>query len=182
MDSNKITTHIKSTSHEQIMRKINYLVIVLSIIAIFAGGITLYTSTVQDENEVKLSMLFFVLGITLITIGIIYLCTKSKYDVYKETGSPTKLKKYYFNKKNMGILKEALVAGSFDQTKSVAFVDNGDAHMEVILSKDNAFSVVQLFEISSFSEEIVTPVYYFTGTKASALSAYLKRCEKEVSR
>ena len=49
--------------------------------------------------------------------------------------------------------------------------------MDILISQDNQFAALQLFQFVPYTYTPVTPVHYFTGSQAAAVSAFLSKCK-----
>ena len=53
---------------------------------------------------------------------------------------------------------------------------SGNVRMDVMISQDNKFAALQLFQFVPYTYTPVTSVRYFTGSEAAAVSAFLSKC------
>ena len=67
--------------------------------------------------------------------------------------------------------------GKIDAESSVKNDASGNVRMDVMLSQDNKFAAVQLFQFVPYTYTPVTSVRYFTGNEAAAVSAFLSKCK-----
>ncbi|MDR3218930.1 MAG: hypothetical protein LBU22_08140 [Dysgonamonadaceae bacterium] len=169
------TQDIKTTQHSQIVKKISFLNILISILLVIAGITTFYISSgVDKENSIWVIFLFLA-AICLIAAGAILFFARWKYEVYEKTGSPVVQKTYSFTKKEIDILKSVLDQEQFQSGKPIVFLPNGDAHLDVLFSKDNQFAVAQLKEYIPFTFQPVSSIYYFHQATADAFIKYVNR-------
>ena len=113
-------------------------------------------------------MLLMVLGTAFFLLGIFRLFWKSKEVVYIPTGSITKERSVFFDLKHMGKLKEMIEKGQLSIEEGVKSEGSGNVRLDVILSQDNKFAAVQLFQFVP---------YYYTGNDAATISAFLAKCK-----
>ncbi|MDR3340349.1 MAG: hypothetical protein LBT25_09735 [Candidatus Symbiothrix sp.] len=84
--------------------------------------------------------------------------------------------------KEIEILKSVLEQEEFQSGKPVVFLPNGDAHLDVIFSKDNQFAAAQLKEYIPFAFQPVSSIYYFYQAAAGDFIEYVKRYVQYVKR
>ena len=122
-------------------------------------------------------MLLMVLGTAFFLLGIFRLFWKSKEVVYIPTGSITKERSVFFDLKHMGKLKEMIEKGQLSIEEGVKSEGSGNVRLDVILSQDNKFAAVQLFQFVPYTYTPVTSVHYYTGNDAATISAFLAKCK-----
>lgn len=66
-------------------------------------------------------------------------------------------------------------SGSFSANTDLRSETTGNIRMDVILSEDNKFAAVQLFQFVPYTYQPITSVHYFTNEKASAVAAFLAK-------
>lgn len=118
-----------------------------------------------------------VLGTAFFLLGIFRLFWKSKEVVYIPTGSVTKERSVFFDLKHMGKLKEMIEKGQLSTEDGVKSEGSGNVRLDVILSQDNKFAAVQLFQFVPYTYTPVTSVHYYTGNDAATISAFLAKCK-----
>ena len=106
-------------------------------------------------------MLLMVLGTAFFLLGIFRLFWKSKEVVYIPTGSITKERSVFFDLKHMGKLKEMIEKGQLSIEEGVKSEGSGNVRLDVILSQDNKFAAVQLFQFVPYTYTPVTSVNYY---------------------
>lgn len=77
----------------------------------------------------------------------------------------------------MGKLKEMIEKGHLTLEDGVKSEGSGNVRMDVILSQDNKFAAVQLFQFVPYTYTPVTSVHYYTGNDAATVSAFLSKCK-----
>lgn len=179
METTHITENIHAMLHPQIIKKINIQTIILSFILSIAGIISIYACYRQEDTKSSAAMLLLIAGILLIGTGIILLFAKYGKKVYKETNSPIKNNEYYFAREKTELLKKALTKNDFSDLKPVSFSENGsNSRLNIILSEDNNFAAVQLFEFVPYAYHPVSQVCYFEGNSVKPLIDYLHKCQQ----
>ncbi len=165
--------NINEVNHPHIEKRINYIVVIGSIIGMIAGGLVIYSS----NTDATINTGLLSIGVTIIIIGIYFLLVKSKQNLYKETGSKISKKSFFFERSDFDRMIEILNSASFDE-KPIKFLGTGSTRLDVISSKDNQFAAAQLLEFVPFQHEPATPVYYFTNDQAKNFIAYIEKCAK----
>ena len=100
-----------------------------------------------------------VLGTACFLLGIFRLFWKSKEVVYIPTGRITKERSVFFDLKHMGKLKEMIEKGQLSIEEGVKSEGSGNVRLDVILSQDNKFAAVQLFQFVPYTYTPVTSVH-----------------------
>ena len=76
-----------------------------------------------------------------------------------------------------GTLKEMIEKGHLAVEDGVKREGSGNVRMDIILSQDNKFAAVQLFQFVPYTYTPVTSVHYYTGNDAATVSAFLSKCK-----
>ena len=122
-------------------------------------------------------MALMVFGTGLFLLGIFRLFWKSKEVVYVPTGSIAKERSIFFDLKHMDKLTDLVNSGSFSADSKIKSEASGNIRMDVILSADNKFAAVQLFQFVPYTYQPVTAVHYFTNDVAAAVAAFLTKSQ-----
>ena len=96
--------------------------------------------------------------------------------VYLPTGSVTKERSMFFDLKHIGELTEMIERGNPDCEAGIKSESSGNVRMDIMISQDNKFAALQLFQFVPYTYTPVTSVRYFTGSDAAAVSAFLSKC------
>ena len=170
MATQAIDATIFASTHPDIAKRTSVSGLIFSV-AMLLLGILIFASTFEvTDRSSTLSMLLMVLGTAFFLLGIFRLFWKSKEVVYIPTGSITKERSVFFDLKHMGKLKEMI-------EKGVKSEGSGNVRLDVILSQDNKFAAVQLFQFVPYTYTPVTSVHYYTGNDAATISAFLAKCK-----
>ena len=143
---------------------------------------TLFTSSHPDiakrtsVSGLIISALMMLAGI-LIFASIFEMHDRSKEIVYLPTGSVAKERSLFFDLKYIGKLTEMLESGNLDSESGVKSESSGNVRMDIMISQDNKFAALQLFQFVPYTYTPVTSVRYFTGNEAAAVSAFLSKCK-----
>ena len=113
----------------------------------------------------------------VILLGVFRLFWKSKEMVYLPTGSVTKERSMFFDLKHIGELTEMIERGNPDCEAGIKSESSGNVRMDIMISQDNKFAALQLFQFVPYTYTPVTSVRYFTGSEAAAVSAFLSKCK-----
>lgn len=177
MATQAIDATIFASTHPDIVKRTSISGLIFSAVMLLLG-ILVFVSTFEVTNRSStLSMLLMVLGTAFFLLGIFRLFWKSKEVVYLPTGSVTKERSIFFDLKHMGKLKEMIEKGHLTLEDGVKSEGSGNVRMDVILSQDNKFAAVQLFQFVPYTYTPVTSVHYYTGNDAATVSAFLSKCK-----
>ena len=164
MATQAIDATIFASTHPDIAKRTSVSGLIFSV-AMLLLGILIFASTFEvTDRSSTLSMLLMVLW-------------KSKEVVYIPTGSITKERSVFFDLKHMGKLKEMIEKGQLSIEEGVKSEGSGNVRLDVILSQDNKFAAVQLFQFVPYTYTPVTSVHYYTGNDAATISAFLAKCK-----
>ena len=163
MATQAIDATIFASTHPDIAKRTSVSGLIFSV-AMLLLGILIFASTFEvTDRSSTLSMLLMVLGTAFFLLGIFRLFWKSKEVVYIPTGSITKERSVFFDLKHMGKLKEMIEKGQLSIEEGVKSEGSGNVRLDVILSQDNKFAAVQLFQFVPYTYTPVTSVHYYTG-------------------
>lgn len=162
--SQELKQNIKTTNHPQIIKSINYWAVITSNILLALGAACLFLPQ-------------YAIGATLIVLGIILLLVKYKRNVYEKTGSAVKYNSYFFAKEKLAGIENLLSLEDIQNAKPVKFESTGGAKIEYMASGDKQFLAVQLFDYKPFVFEPVSPILYFTESKATDLINFFEKCK-----
>lgn len=175
MANQTVQATIFTAMHPDIAKRTNVGSMFISLAMLVVGFAAFFSAFQLDDQSSSLSMLLMVLGTALLLMGIFRVFWKSKEMVYLPTGSATKEHSLYFDTRHAGDISELLKAGKFPVDNVIKSAHSGNVRLDVLLSQDSRFAAVQLFQFVPYTYDPVTPVYYFIGEQASALSAYLQK-------
>lgn len=165
------------SEHPDIVKRTSFSGLILSV-AMLLIGILIFASIFEmSDKSSTVSMALMVLGTALVLLGVFRLFWKSKEMVYLPTGSVAKERSLFFDLKHINKLAEMIERGKLDAESSVKSDASGNVRMDVMLSQDNKFAAVQLFQFVPYTYTPVTSVRYFTGNEAAAVSAFLSKCK-----
>lgn len=139
-------------------------------------GILSFASTFELEDKSStISMALMVFGTGLFLVGIFRIFWKSKEVVYVPTGSVAKEQSVFFDLKHMDKLKELVNFGNLSMDSGIKSETSGNLRMDIILSEDNKFAAVQLFQFIPYTYQPITTVHYFTNGEAATIAAFLAK-------
>lgn len=166
---------IFASAHPDIAKRTSISGILFSSVMLLVGVLSFVSTFELEDKSSTISMALMVLGTGLFLLGIFRLFWKSKEVVYLPTGSITKERSVFFDLKNMDNLTTLVNSGSFSANTELRSETTGNIRMDVILSEDNQFAAVQLFQFVPYTYQPITSVRYFTNEKASAVAAFLAK-------
>ena len=177
MATQTIDATLFASSHPDIAKRTSVSGLIISV-GMMLVGILIFASIFEmSDKSSTLSKGLMVLGTALILLGVFRLFWKSKEIVYLPTGSVAKERSLFFDLKHIGKLTEMLESGKLDGEAGVKSESSGNVRLDVMISQDNKFAALQLFQFVPDTYTPVTSVCYFTGNEAAAVSAFLSRCK-----
>lgn len=173
MSTQTINATIFASTHPDITKRTSASRLIIST-GMLVVGILLFVSLFEmGDKSSAVSMALMVIGTALILSGVFRLFWRSKEIVYLPTGSVTKERSIYFDLKHLGKLTEMLEHKLLNGESEIKSDASGNVRMDIMLSHDNKFAAVQLFQFVPYTYVPVTSVCYFTGEDATAVSAFL---------
>lgn len=177
MATQTIDTTLFASTHPDIAKRTSISGIILSAVMMLIGiALFMFIFQMGDKSS-TVSMALMVLGSALILFSIFRLFWKSKEIIYLPTGSVAKECSFFFDLKYMNRLIDMIEQGELDAENSVKSDPSGNVRMDAVISRDNKFAAVQLFQFVPYSYTPVTTVCYFNGKEAAAVSTFLLKCK-----
>lgn len=158
MATQAIDATIFASTHPDIVKRTSISGLIFSAVMLLLGILVFVSTFEVTDRSSTLSMLLMVLGTAFFLLGIFRLFWKSKEVVYLPTGSVTKERSIFFDLKHMGKLKEMIEKGHLTLEDGVKSEGSGNVRMDVILSQDNKFAAIQLFQFVPYTYTPVTSV------------------------
>ena len=115
--------------------------------------------------------------VTFVLLGVFRLFWKSKEVVCLPTGSVTKERSVFFDLKYLGKLTDMIENEQLNGETEIKSSGSGNVRMDVMISQDNKFAAVQLYQFVPYTYTPVTSVRYYTGSDAVAVSTFLEKCK-----
>ncbi len=175
MATQTIDATIFASSHPDIAKRTSISGIVFSCIMLLVGILSFASTFELEDKSSTISMALMVFGTGLFLIGIFRMFWKSKEVVYVPTGSVAKERSAFFDLKHMDKLKELVNSGNFSIDSEIKSEASGNLRMDVILSEDNKFAAIQLFQFVPYTYQPITTVHYFTNGEAATVAAFLAK-------
>lgn len=177
MVTQTIDATLFASSHPDIAKRTSISGLIFSV-AMLVIGILIFASIFEmNDKSSTVSMALMVMGTALVLLGVFRLFWKSKEMVYLPTGSVAKERSLFFDLKYIGKLTEMIESGRLDHESGVKSDSSGNIRMDIMISQDNKFAALQLFQFVPYTYTPVTSVRYFTGSEAAAVSAFLSKCK-----
>lgn len=174
MATQTIDATIFASTHPDIAKRFSVSGLIFSSIMLLAGVLAFVFTLGLDDRSSTMGMSLMVLGTGLILVGIFRMFWKSKEVVYVPTGSIAKERTVFFDLKNLDKLTALVNSGSFAE-KELKSEASGNLRMDVILSADNKFAAIQLFQFVPYTYQPVTDVRYFTNEDATAFATFMMK-------
>ena len=173
MATQTIDATLFASSHPDIAKRTSVSGLIISLVMMVVGILIFVSIFEMNDKSSTISMGLMVLGTALILLGVFRLFWKSKEIVYLPTGSVAKERSMFFDLKYIGKLTEMIENGNLDSEAGVKSESSGN----IMISQDNKFAALQLFQFVPYTYTPVTSVRYFTGSEAAAVSAFLSKCK-----
>ena len=180
MATQTIDATLFTSSHPDIAKRTSVSGLIISALMMLAGILIFASIFEMHDRSSTISMGLMVLGTALILLGVFRLFWKSKEIVYLPTGSVAKERSLFFDLKYIGKLTEMLESGNLDSESGVKSESSGNVRMDIMISQDNKFAALQLFQFVPYTYTPVTSVRYFTVTKRRLFQLFCqnaKRCK-----
>jgi len=177
MVTQTIDATLFASSHPDIAKRTNVSGLIFSVAMLLAGVFIFASIFEMSDKSSTLSMALMVLGTAFILLGVFRLFWKSKEMVYLPTGSVTKERSVFFDLKYLGELTDRIETGRLNGEAEVISCGSGNVRMDAMISQDNKFAAVQLYQFVPYAYTPVTSVRYFTGSDAVAVSTFLEKCK-----
>ena len=177
MATKTIDATLFASTHPDIAKRTSISGLIFSVAMLLVGLFVFASIFEMSDKSSTLSMALMVLGTALVLLGVFRLFWKSKEIVYLPTGSIAKERSIFFDLKYLGKLTDMLENGQLSGDAAVKSEASGNVRMDVMISQDNKFAAVQLFQFVPYTYTPVTSVRYFTGSDAVSVSTFLSKCK-----
>lgn len=169
---------IFACSHPNTVKRTSSVSLLFSGATVLAG-ISAFILTFQlSDKSSATCMGLMVLGTALFLLGTFGLVWKSKELVYVPTNSVTKEHTLLFNIKYQDQLTNLLNSGSFPHDLSIRSEAGGTVRMDLIVSKDQKFAAVQLFQFTDYTYHPLTGICYFADCEAESVASFWSKSKR----
>ena len=175
MATQTIDATLFASSHPDIVKRTSVSGLIFSVAMLLVGVFIFASIFEMSDKSSTLSMALMVLGTAFVQIGVFRLVWKSKVGVYLPTGSVTKERSVFFDLKYLGKLTDMIENEQLNGETEIK--SSGNVRMDVMISQDNKFAAVQLYQFVPYTYTPVTSVRYYTGSDAVAVSTFLEKCK-----
>lgn len=165
-----------ASTHPDIAKRTSVSGLIFSVMMLLVGILVFASLFEMNDKSSTVSMALMVLGTAFVLLGVFRLFWKSKEIVYLPTGSVAKERSLFFDLKYLNKLTDMVEHGQLGNEAEVKSDASGNVRMDVMISQDNKFAAVQIFQFVPYTYTPVTSVRYFTGSEAAAVSAFLSKC------
>lgn len=178
MATQAIDATVFASIHPDIAKRTSVRGLIFSVVMVLLGVFLLASTFEVHASSTTLSMALMVLGTGFFLLGIFRLFWKSRETVYLPTGSVTKERSLFFDLKHMEKLREMIDGNKLSsETAGIKCEGSGNVRMDIILSQDNKFAAIQLFQFVPYTYTPVTSVHYYTGSDATSVATFLSKCK-----
>ena len=173
MTTQTVDTTLWQSAHPHIAKRISLTGILYSVVMLLAGlFLFVFDFEIHDKSS-ALSMTLMVIGTALILYAVYRIFWRSSELVYLPTGSVAKEYSLFYDLKHLNTLTDLLNHGCPDASHCMKGEASGNVRLDIMLSRDNRFAAVQLFQFVPYSYMPVTEVRYYTDADAASVSAFL---------
>lgn len=177
MATQTIDATLFASTHPDIAKRTSVSGLIFSVIMLLVGVLVFASVFEMNDKSSSISMMLMVVGTALVLFGVFRLFWRSKEIVYLPTGSITKEHSIFFDLKYLGKLTDMLEHKQLNGETQIKSDTSGNVRMDVMVSQDNKFAAIQLFQFVPYTYSPVTSVCYFTGNEATAITAFLLKCK-----
>lgn len=177
MATQTIDATLFASTHPDIVKRTSVSGLIFSVIMLLVGALVFVSIFEMNDRSSAISMGLLVAGVALVLFGIFRLFWRSKEIVYLPTGSVTKESSIFFDLKYLNRLTDMIEHKQLSNETDIKSDASGNVRMDVMISQDNKFAAVQLFQFVPYTYNPVTSICYFTGNEAAAISALLLKCK-----
>ena len=172
MATQTIDATLFASSHPDIVKRTSVSGLIFSVAMLLVGVFIFASIFEMSDKSSTLSMALMVLGTAFVLLGVFRLFWKSKEVVYLPTGSVTKERSVFFDLKYLGKLTDMIENEQLNGETEIKSSGSGN-----VISQDNKFAAVQLYQFVPYTYTPVTSVRYYTGSDAVAVSTFLEKCK-----
>ena len=177
MATQTIDATLFASTHPDIVKRTSVSGLIFSVIMLLVGALVFVSIFEMNDRSSAISMGLLVAGVALVLFGIFRLFWRSKEIVYLPTGSVTKESSIFFDLKYLNRLIDMIEHKQLSNETDIKSDASGNVRMDMMISQDNKFAAVQLFQFVPYTYNPVTSIRYFTGNEAAAISALLLKCK-----
>lgn len=161
-----------------LVKRTSWSSLLLSVVLLF-GGILLFVFVFHMHNTSStLNMAFLVLATGFVLLGIFRFFWRTKRLYYLPTGSEVTESFMFFDLKDLNNLKALIAGANFYDQPDFRSQSGGNIRLHTLITRDNKFAAVQLYQFIPYTYSPVTPVCCFKDDEAAAFSAFLVKCRK----
>lgn len=175
MTTQSIDVNVFSFAHPNIAKRTNIIGLLSALVAIVLGIAMLLFMQQADDKTSSLTYMLMTVGVAFIGFGVYRLFANRKESIYIPTGSIAKEKSLFFDLKHLDDLKHNVFSGEFPVDSAIQSEGTGNVRMDVMISKDNQFAAVQLFQFVPYAYQPITSIRYYTMDEVESLASFLTR-------
>ena len=140
---------------------------------------TLFASSHPDIVK-RTSVSGLIFSVAMLLVGVFIFASIFEMSDKSSTlsmGSVTKERSVFFDLKYLGKLTDMIENEQLNGETEIKSSGSGNVRMDVMISQDNKFAAVQLYQFVPYTYTPVTSVRYYTGSDAVAVSTFLEKCK-----
>lgn len=173
MTTQSIDVNVFSFAHPNITKRTNVSGLISAFLLIAIGVAALITMGQMSDKASSFTYALMTVGVAFIGFGVYRLFSNSKESIYMPTGSVTKEKSLFFDLKHLDDLKQNIFSGEFPADSAIKSEQTGNVRMDVVISRDNQFAAVQLFQFVPYAYQPITSIRYYSADEIESLASFL---------
>ena len=155
-----------SSTHVHLDKHISVKQILVSSLIALAGIVAIVLMSVLDASDSTLSMVLLTIGVIMLLYSFYRFFTQSHEVIYKPTGSEVRRGTLYMDSAELQHLQQMIKKNDFTSSSRLVFKEGGNGRLDYLVSKDNRFVALQLFQFVPYTYESISDKLYYTDDDA----------------
>ena len=155
-----------SSTHVHLDKHISVKQILVSSLFALAGIVAIVLMLVMDASDSNLSMVLLTVGVILLLYSFYRFFSKSHEIIYTPTGSEVRSGTLYMDATELQHFQQMVKKNDFSTSSRVVFKEGGNGRLDYLISKDNRFVALQLFQFVPYTYESISDKLYYTDDDA----------------
>ena len=165
-ETNCVEETIFSASHPHLYKKTNVRQVFLAFIVALCGFVLISLSVLLEDSNDTISMVSLTLGIIMALVAIYHFFAKRHEMIYRPTSSVVRSGSLYMDSAELQHLQQMIKKNDFTSSSRLVFKEGGNGRLDYLVSKDNRFVALQLFQFVPYTYESISDKLYYTDDDA----------------